>query len=295
MTDEPKQPFAEGGYVTKLPEGVAVPAVLSPGEHRLPQSVLDRLRDIGSAVIGIDLAGKGGDKTVAVLLHRQSAGQIAEVLHVSPPCIEWTTKPDARVRSIHMAVPAVDFNFVDAFPPADLGRFNCRGEYIHPGGDVMARWLARSDRNTLTQIRLGMTKRAFQRYRGRIKAEMRRRRAIRTRVYYATQKHLRARREAVEEAIVNSIWGGTSEAVARVSPWHCPHGLRINEPCRDCEREHLEAQAEPDLPEGLYLKDGVVMFDCRSCGKATELPVDPHEFDPDSPSNMCGGSPRCCP
>lgn len=49
------------------------------------------------------------------------------------------------------------------------------------------------------------------------------------------------------------------------------------------------------LPDGLWRRDGRVMFECQSCGAATEWEHDVEDFDFTNPFNLCGGSPRCCP
>lgn len=49
------------------------------------------------------------------------------------------------------------------------------------------------------------------------------------------------------------------------------------------------------LPDGLFERDGVVMFACRVCGRDSEWPTDIEDFVFDAPQNVCGGSPRCCP
>lgn len=51
---------------------------------------------------------------------------------------------------------------------------------------------------------------------------------------------------------------------------------------------------EPELPEGLYRRDGRLQFECRVCERWTEWPADPEDFDINAPENVCGGSPRCC-
>jgi len=48
-----------------------------------------------------------------------------------------------------------------------------------------------------------------------------------------------------------------------------------------------------DLPEGLWHRDGKVVFECRGCNQTVELEIDPSEFDP--AVAYCGGSPRCLP
>lgn len=49
------------------------------------------------------------------------------------------------------------------------------------------------------------------------------------------------------------------------------------------------------LPDGLVLHDGVIMYNCESCGELTDLPVDPAEYEHGHFHNVCGRSPRCCP
>lgn len=51
--------------------------------------------------------------------------------------------------------------------------------------------------------------------------------------------------------------------------------------------------ALPELPEGLWDRDGMVFFECRGCECAVQLECDPEEFDPEVA--YCGGSPRCLP
>ncbi len=52
-------------------------------------------------------------------------------------------------------------------------------------------------------------------------------------------------------------------------------------------------RAEPPLPEGVFERDGTLMFTCRACDQDVPLEVDLSEFDPDVA--YCGGSPRCLP
>lgn len=52
---------------------------------------------------------------------------------------------------------------------------------------------------------------------------------------------------------------------------------------------------DPELPEGLIMLAGKVQFACRVCGEWTEWPANIEDFDIDTPENVCGGSPRCCP
>lgn len=50
-----------------------------------------------------------------------------------------------------------------------------------------------------------------------------------------------------------------------------------------------------ELPDGLREENGVIEFECRSCGTWTAWEGEILDFDPDAHENMCGGSPRCCP
>lgn len=49
------------------------------------------------------------------------------------------------------------------------------------------------------------------------------------------------------------------------------------------------------LPEGLFVKDGKIMYHCRVCEEATEWPVEIEDFCFNDDHNVCGGSPRCLP
>lgn len=53
------------------------------------------------------------------------------------------------------------------------------------------------------------------------------------------------------------------------------------------------APEPPQLPEGLWERDGVLMCECRVCERAMPAECDPADFAPDMA--YCGGSPRCCP
>jgi hypothetical protein len=53
-------------------------------------------------------------------------------------------------------------------------------------------------------------------------------------------------------------------------------------------------QAEGDLPEGLYMKNGKPFATCRSCDRGYEWPVEVEKFE-DNEYNLCGGSDRCIP
>lgn len=51
-----------------------------------------------------------------------------------------------------------------------------------------------------------------------------------------------------------------------------------------------------ELPEGLWRNaDGALMYECESCWKMAEWPVEAEDFELGNPANVCGGSPRCCP
>lgn len=52
---------------------------------------------------------------------------------------------------------------------------------------------------------------------------------------------------------------------------------------------------EVPLPDGLWAKDGVLMFECGSCGADSEWYGEPEDFEFGSYVNVCGGSPRCLP
>ncbi len=49
----------------------------------------------------------------------------------------------------------------------------------------------------------------------------------------------------------------------------------------------------PDLPEGVFERDGKPFFTCRGCDQAVPLECDLAEYDPEVA--YCGGSPRCLP
>ena len=56
------------------------------------------------------------------------------------------------------------------------------------------------------------------------------------------------------------------------------------------------AELPSELPDGLVANaDGVIEFECQSCGNWTEWPADIEDFDSDGNANVCGGSPRCSP
>jgi hypothetical protein len=52
---------------------------------------------------------------------------------------------------------------------------------------------------------------------------------------------------------------------------------------------------EVPLPDGLWAKDGTLMFECRSCGQDSEWYGEPEDFEFGHFTNVCGGSPRCLP
>lgn len=49
----------------------------------------------------------------------------------------------------------------------------------------------------------------------------------------------------------------------------------------------------PPLPDGVWERQGELVYQCRSCGETVRLEFDPEEFDPETA--YCGGSPRCLP
>lgn len=63
-----------------------------------------------------------------------------------------------------------------------------------------------------------------------------------------------------------------------------------NDPCDD-----WDINLVMELPEGLWYANGAVQYECESCHQATELPIEPEEFEYGHPHNVCGRSPRCCP
>lgn len=52
---------------------------------------------------------------------------------------------------------------------------------------------------------------------------------------------------------------------------------------------------EPELPEGLWEKDGKIMFECRTCGAWTEWPAEIEDYEHGVAENVCGGSQWCLP
>jgi hypothetical protein len=57
----------------------------------------------------------------------------------------------------------------------------------------------------------------------------------------------------------------------------------------------LLSNKEPDLPDGMWVKDGKYLIECVVCHQTTEWYGDLEDYEPDNPHNVCGGSPRCCP
>lgn len=52
---------------------------------------------------------------------------------------------------------------------------------------------------------------------------------------------------------------------------------------------------EPDLPEGVWTRNGAFVAECCSCGRTYELFHDPIKEGFDQDMSYCGGSPSCCP
>lgn len=50
-----------------------------------------------------------------------------------------------------------------------------------------------------------------------------------------------------------------------------------------------------ELPDGLWWRDGKLMYECGSCGQPSEWPVEIEDFELGHYANVCGGSPRCIP
>ena len=48
---------------------------------------------------------------------------------------------------------------------------------------------------------------------------------------------------------------------------------------------------EPELPDGLWERDGELFYECLGCERAVRLEIDSSEYDPEMA--YCGGSPRC--
>ena len=57
--------------------------------------------------------------------------------------------------------------------------------------------------------------------------------------------------------------------------------------------EICATRPEDEWPDGVWERDGQMMFQCRSCGEAFPLECDLAEYDPEVA--YCGGSPRCLP
>lgn len=58
-------------------------------------------------------------------------------------------------------------------------------------------------------------------------------------------------------------------------------------------RWRAKVRVMPDYPEGVWERDGVLMFECRSCHNFFPLECDLAEYDPEVA--YCGGNPRCLP
>ena len=61
------------------------------------------------------------------------------------------------------------------------------------------------------------------------------------------------------------------------------------------EQGKVTPEPEPDLPEGVWEKDGKFVAKCLSCGDTYELPIDPIEEGFDQDMSYCGGSQYCVP
>lgn len=57
----------------------------------------------------------------------------------------------------------------------------------------------------------------------------------------------------------------------------------------------IKPDPESELPDGLWLRNGVVMFECENCHEDKEYFGEPKDFELGHPHNVCGGSPYCCP
>lgn len=58
-------------------------------------------------------------------------------------------------------------------------------------------------------------------------------------------------------------------------------------------RQIVHVPPPPELPEGLFERDGKIVFVCLGCDRHVELHCDLDEFDPDMAYGGC--SPRCLP
>lgn len=67
-------------------------------------------------------------------------------------------------------------------------------------------------------------------------------------------------------------------------------GFGVTEPML---REACTTRPCDEWPEGVFERDGKLMFVCRSCDQAVPLECDLTEYDPEVA--YCGGSPRCLP
>lgn len=130
----------------------------------------------------------------------------------APAFVRWEAAPDPRTRPLHGAVPPVGDPFSDVEPPRNLGRFNCRGDYVVPQ--------------------------------------------------------------------------------PRRAPSAWPQDVTVPPPPMR-GRMVIYTPPPPELPEGLWERDGVLMCECRVCERAMPAECEPEDFDPSMA--YCGGSPRCCP
>lgn len=93
----------------------------------------------------------------------------------------------------------------------------------------------------------------------------------------------------------------TDKAVKLAFTFAFAAGFKVaDETSRSCISAMQDAweawQAIQALPDGLFMHNGVESFHCRVCEAVTPFEGDDvADFDFESPTNVCGGSPRCCP
>lgn len=63
-----------------------------------------------------------------------------------------------------------------------------------------------------------------------------------------------------------------------------------SDPCDEWEIETLLK-----YPDGLTYRSGGPQFPCNCCGEWTTWEGEIADFEEGNHSNLCGGSPRCCP
>lgn len=51
----------------------------------------------------------------------------------------------------------------------------------------------------------------------------------------------------------------------------------------------------PEIPEGLWMQDDQLVFECRNCGQVTVWDAPPEDFELCNAANVCGRSERCIP